>query len=64
MLRKLSLRQKKKWFSYKKACKCFLWCHIRHLNRLKTHSERLKKSSIVYADSKLLASQKDYCKIE
>ena len=23
--------------------KCFLWCHIRHLNRLKTHSERITK---------------------
>ena len=22
--------------------KCFLWCHIRHLNSLKTHSERIK----------------------
>ena len=23
--------------------KCFLWCHVRHLNTLKTHSERIKK---------------------
>ena len=23
--------------------KCFLWCHIRHLNTLKIHSERIKK---------------------
>ena len=24
--------------------KCFLWCHIRHLNPLKIHPERIKKS--------------------
>ena len=23
--------------------KCFLWCHIRHLNLVKTHSERVTK---------------------
>ena len=23
--------------------KCFLWCHIRHLNLVKTHHERIKK---------------------
>ena len=23
--------------------KCFLWCHIRHLNSLKIHPERIKK---------------------
>ena len=24
--------------------KCFLWCHIRHLNSLKIHSERITKA--------------------
>ena len=24
--------------------KCFLWCHIRHLNPLKRHHERIKKA--------------------
>ena len=24
--------------------KCFLWCHIRHLNTLKIHPERLTKA--------------------
>ena len=23
--------------------KCFLWCHIRHLNLVKTHPERITK---------------------
>ena len=24
--------------------KCFLWCHIRHINPLKEHPERIKKN--------------------
>ena len=24
--------------------KCFLWCHIRHLNPLKIHAERITKA--------------------
>ena len=24
--------------------KCFLWCHIRHLNQLKIHPERIAKA--------------------
>ena len=24
--------------------KCFLWCHIRHLNPLKIHPERIAKA--------------------
>ena len=24
--------------------KCFLWCHIRHLNPLKLHPERITKA--------------------
>ena len=23
--------------------KCFLWCHVRHLNPLEIHPERIKK---------------------
>ena len=24
--------------------KCFLWCHVRHINLLNTHPERIKKT--------------------
>ena len=51
--------------------KCLLWCHLRHLNPLKIHSERItkkkKKKKINNLDSeeiKFPISKKDYCKIE
>ena len=34
--------------------KCFLWCHIRHLNLVKTHPERITKND------KELASKLNY----
>ena len=50
--------------------KCFLWCRVRHLNPLKTHTERITKadkkmiSSLDYEGIKFPVSKKDYCKIE
>ena len=50
--------------------KCFLWCHIRHLNPLKIHPERITKAGrkmvneFDYVDIKFAVSKKDYCKIE
>ena len=38
--------------------KCFLWCHVRHINPLKEHPERIKK-----ADKKI-AEKLDYDRIE
>ena len=48
----------------------FLWCHIRHLNLIKTHPEIITKkdkeivNELNYEGIKLLASKKDCCKIE
>ena len=50
--------------------KCFLWCHIRHLNPSKTHPERIAKTdekmveSVDYGGVKFPVSKKDYSKIE
>ena len=50
--------------------KYFLWCHIRHLNPLKTHPKRIKKvdrqmvSGLDYDNIKFPVSKKDYSKIE
>ena len=50
--------------------KCFLWCHIRHLNLVKTHPERITKkdknmiNDLNYEGTKFPVSKKDYCKIE
>ena len=50
--------------------KCFLWCHIRHLNLVKTHPERITKNDknmindLDYEGIKFPVSKKDYCKIE
>ena len=50
--------------------KCFLWCHIRHLNPLKTHSERITKADkkvvndLDYQGIEFPVSRKDYSKIE
>ena len=38
--------------------KCFLWCHIRHLNLVKTHPERIIK------EDKKVINDLDYEKIE
>ena len=50
--------------------KCFLWCHVRHINPVKKHPER-----IIQTDKKLVSDlnydgvgfpvrEKDFCKIE
>ena len=50
--------------------KCFLWCHIRHLNSLKRHPERITKaeknmvSDLDYEGIEFPVSRKDYGKIE
>ena len=50
--------------------KCFLWCHIRHLNPLKIHPERITKedknmiNDLDYEEIEFPVSKKDYCRIE
>ena len=50
--------------------KCFLWCHIRHLNLIKTNPQRITKkykemiSKLNYEGIKFPISKKDYYKIE
>ena len=50
--------------------KCFLWCHIRHLNPLETHLERITNADrkmvndLDYVDIKFPVSKQDYSKIE
>ena len=49
--------------------KCFLWCHVRHLNRNGKNLKRITKKNRVIAKSlncssvKFLVSKKDYDKI-
>ena len=38
--------------------KCFLWCHVTHINPLKEHPERIKKTD------KKVTEKLDYDKIE
>ena len=50
--------------------KRFLWCHIRHLNLVKIHSERITKldkimiNDLGYESIKFPVSKKDYCRME
>ena len=50
--------------------KCFLWCHIRHLNLISKNPQRMTKedkelvSSLNYEGIEFPVSRKDYCKIE
>ena len=50
--------------------KYFLWCHIRHLNLVKIHPERITKedkkmiNNLDYEGTKFPVSKKHYCKIE
>ena len=50
--------------------KCFLWCHIRHLNPLDKNPERITKedkrmiNDLDYDGIKFPISKTDYCKIE
>ena len=50
--------------------KCFLWCHIRHLNMLKSHPQRITKpdkkmiNDLNYEGIEFPVSKINYCKIE
>ena len=50
--------------------KCFLWCHIRHLNPLKEHPERITKADknmindLDYQGIEFPVSKTDFNKIE
>ena len=50
--------------------KCFLWCHVRHLNLMSRNPNRITKedkklvSSLNYEGIEFPVSRKDYCKIE
>ena len=50
--------------------KCFLWCHIRQLNSIKIHPERITKedkkmiNDLNYEGIKVRVSKKDYFRIE
>ena len=50
--------------------KCFLWCHVRHINPVKEHAERLTKidkktaCSLNYDEIKFPVEEKDSEKIE
>ena len=50
--------------------KCFLWCHIRHLNFVERNPPRITKkdeemiSKLDYEGIKFPVSRRDYCKIE
>ena len=50
--------------------KCFLWCHVRHLNLIDKNPQRIKKkdkelvSKLNYEEINFPVSKKDYYKIE
>ena len=50
--------------------KCFLWCHIRHINLSKEHPERIKKTNkkiaekLDYDGIEFPVQEKDFNKIE
>ena len=50
--------------------KCFLWCHVRHVNPSREHLERIKKTDKKIADKlnydgiELPVQEKDFSKIE
>ena len=50
--------------------KCFLWCHVRHVNPVKEHSGRIKKtdrriaSNLNYEGIEFPVQEKDFKKIE
>ena len=49
--------------------KCFLWCHVRHINPLKEHPERIKKidekiaCNLNYDGVEFPVKEKDFKKI-
>ena len=50
--------------------KCFLWCHVRHINSSNKHPERIKKTDrkmaeeLNYDEIELPVQEKDFNKIE
>ena len=50
--------------------KCFLWCHVRHINPVKKHPERILKidkrlaSNLNYERIEFPVQEKDFSKIE
>ena len=48
--------------------KCFLWCHVRHLDLIRKHPESIKKedkklaNNLNYEGIEFPVSRKDYCK--
>ena len=50
--------------------KCFLWCHVRHLNSVERNPQRINKedkkivNKLNYEGINSAVSKKDYCKIE
>ena len=50
--------------------KCFLWCHVRHINPLKEHPERIKKTNkkipekFDYDGIEFPVQEKDFSKIK
>ena len=49
--------------------KCFLWCHIRHLNPLKIHPEKITKedknvNNVYYDGIEFTVSKKDFGRVE
>ena len=49
--------------------KCFVWCHVRHLNLAKKHPERIKKedkklaNNLNYEGIEFSVSKNGYCKV-
>ena len=49
--------------------KCFLWCHVRHLNLIEKNPHRITKkdkefvNNLNYEGTDFPISKKDYCKI-
>ena len=61
---------KKGFINLRNNDKCFLWCHVRHLNLINTHATRISKkdrriaSTLDYSDVTFPVSEKDYGVIE
>ena len=45
-----------------KAQKCFLWCHIRHINPSKEHPERMKKITKKLLENLIIMKLNFLCK--
>ena len=49
--------------------KCFLWCHVRHLNLVERNPQRITKedrdlvNKLNYKETNFPVSKKDYCRI-